>query len=109
MPYFHALAPNYFLSLLERWEPERVDWLADERRIFQNRLSRKKFERIAHETGWNIHYRQTYFLRPAFIRMGLPTVPNGMIGRLPVIGEVLSTACEYLLKPTVSAHADLPT
>ena len=100
MPYFHAIAPNFFLALIERWEPERTDWLADERQIFQNRLTRRQFEQIARETGWTVQYRQTYLFRPAFIRMGLPTVPNGIIGRLPVLGEVLTTACEYLLRPT---------
>ena len=99
LPYFHGLAPKLFLSLIDKWEPERTDWLADEHQICKNRLTRKKFERIVRETGWKVFYRQTYFLRPAFIRMGLPTVANGFIGRLPVIGEMVSTACEYLLQP----------
>jgi ubiquinone/menaquinone biosynthesis C-methylase UbiE len=99
MPYLHAVAPGLFLALLHKLEPERPDWLADERQICRNSLSRSKFERIVRETGWSIYYRQTYFLRPAFKRMGLPTIPNGFIGRLPIVGEMLSTACEYLLKP----------
>jgi len=104
MPYFHAISPTLFLNLLHRWEPDRKDWLADEVQICTNRLTRKKFEETAKTTGWNIYYRQTYFLRPAFLRMGLPTIANGFIGRLPLIGECLSTACEYLLTPNNDVH-----
>ena len=99
IPYLHAIAPKLFLSLIEHWESDRVEWLADERNICKNRLTRRKFEHLARESGWEIAYRQTYFLRPAFMRMGLPKLPNGFIGRLPLVGESLSTCCEYLLKP----------
>lgn len=98
MPYLHALSSRLFLKLLHRWESERDVWLADERQICANRLTRKKFEQAVSRCGWRISYRQTYFLRPAFARMGLPTVANGPIGRLPLIGESVSTACEYLLQ-----------
>ena len=100
MPYLHALYPKLFLHLLHQWEAERTDWLADEIQICKNHLTRKQFERILARTGWSIQYRQTYFIRPAFMRMGLPTMPNGFIGRLPLFGEPLSTACEYLLTPS---------
>ena len=99
MPWLHALSPDTFLSLLQRWEGERTDWLADERQICANRLTRKGFEALLERHGWEIRYRETYFSRPAFLRMGLPTVRNGSLGRLPGIGEVLTTACEYLLAP----------
>lgn len=72
-------------------------WLTDERQIFANRLTRRKFERLAKDAQWTIRYRQTYLLRPALMRMGLPTIPNGFVGRLPWVGEPLTTACEYLL------------
>lgn len=98
MPYLHALAPKTFLRLLRRWEPERGDWLRDEAQIVENRLTRRKFELAVQENGWTVAYRQTWFLRPAFLRMGIPKVPNGLIGRLPFVGESLTTACEYLLE-----------
>ena len=99
MPYLHALSPKLFLKLLHRWEGARTDWLADEIQICKNQLTRQQFEDMLDRTGWDISYRQTYFIRPAFMRMGLPTIPNGLIGRLPLIGESLTTACEYLLVP----------
>lgn len=99
LPYFHAMAPGLFIRLLRRQEPHRVDWLADADQIAKTRMGRRKFERMAAEAGWTIRVRHTYFLRPAFLRMGLPAVPNGLVGRLPVIGECLTTACEYLLAP----------
>lgn len=98
MPYLHALAPNLFLKLLQKWESDKREWLEDERQILLNRLTRNRFEQLARETGWQIDYRQTYLLRPAFMRMGLPTMPNGWVGRVPLIGECLTTACEYLLR-----------
>jgi len=99
LPYAHAIAPRPFLAALHRWEAGRDDWLADERQIFENRLTRRKFEAAALETGWTIRYRQTWFVRPALMRIGLPKIPNGPVGRLPWIGEPLTTACEYLLSP----------
>ena len=99
MPWLHALAPGAFLSLLERWEGDRVDWLADERQICANRLTRRAFESLLDRHGWEIRYRETYLSRPAFLRMGLPTVRNGPIGRIPGVGEMVTTACEYLLAP----------
>jgi SAM-dependent methyltransferase len=102
-PYMHSVAPQTFLKLLHRWEAPREQWLADERQIFATRLSRRRFERILRATGWEIRYRETYFLRPAFIDLGLPTMANGWIGRLPLLGEVLTTECEYLLAPVRGA------
>ncbi|MCG7849422.1 MAG: class I SAM-dependent methyltransferase [ANME-2 cluster archaeon] len=99
MPYLHAVAPSLFLKLLHRWEPMRKDWLADVQQIVANRISMHKFELAARRCGWKIEHSKTYFLRPAFFRMGLPTVPNGWIGRLPWIGECITTGCEYLLRP----------
>lgn len=105
MPWLHALAPGLFLSLLERWEPEREGWLADERQICANRLTRRAFESLLEREGWEVRYRETYFSRPAFLRMGLPTIRNGAIGRLPLVGEVVTTACEYLLAPRSAGAA----
>ena len=108
MPWLHALSPDTFLSLLERWEGDRADWLADERQICANRLTRRAFEKLLDRHGWEIRYRETYFSRPAFLRMGLPTVRNGPLGRIPGIGEVVTTACEYLLSPRASGGGQPP-
>jgi len=105
LPYAHALAPGTFLAALHRWEAGREDWLADERQIFTNRLSRRRFEEVAAATGWTIVYRRTWFIRPALMRAGLPKIPNGFLGRLPFVGDALSTACEYLLAPARPAEA----
>lgn len=99
LPYLHAVAPNLFLKLLHRWESDREAWLRDVEQIFDNSLTRKRFEQTLRETGWEVRYLRTYFLRPAFIRMGLPKVSNGLLGRLPLVGDAFSTACEYLLSP----------
>jgi SAM-dependent methyltransferase len=99
MPWLHALSPGTFLSLLQRWEGDREGWLADERQICANHLTRKAFETLLDRHDWEIRYRETYFSRPAFLRMGLPTLRNGALGRIPGVGEVVTTACEYLLAP----------
>ena len=100
MPYLHVIAPSVFLNLLHAWEPTQYAWLAEMRQIAANRLTMRKFEQLLRHSGWKIAYRKTYFLRPAFLRMGLPKVSNGWLGRLPLIGESISTGCEYLLRPT---------
>jgi 2-polyprenyl-3-methyl-5-hydroxy-6-metoxy-1,4-benzoquinol methylase len=100
MPYLHVMAPSLFLKLLLRWEPESEEWLMDVGSVIENRLSMHRFERMIRRTGWKITYMKSYFLRPELLRMGLPKVPNGWIGRLPWIGECLTTGCEYLLAPS---------
>ena len=107
MLYAHVLAPAGFLKMVRRRNLANESWLADAQQIFANRLTRRRFEQLASEAGWDIRYRQTYFLRPAFMRAGLPTVPNGFVGRLPVIGEPLTTACEYLLAPRLNCTASI--
>ena len=99
MPYLHAVAPSLLLQLAHRWEDKNDDWLSDLRTILENRLSMRKFEAMARSSGWKIRYSKTYFLRPEFLRMGLPKMPNGWIGRIPWVGECLTTGCEYLLEP----------
>lgn len=97
MPYLHAISPSLFLYLLHRCEQTRKDWLMDERQIVANRLSRRTFEDMIAHTAWKVAYSKSYLLRPAFTRMGLPTVSNGWVGRIPWLGECLTTGCEYLL------------
>jgi len=99
MPYLHCAHPSLFLWLLHYLEPERQDWLEDMRQIALNRLSMKKFEGHVLNSGFTIKYKKTYFFRPAFMRMGLPKIPNGWVGNIPWIGECLTTGCEYLLTP----------
>lgn len=67
--------------------------------IVANRLTMDRFEQMAWRSGWEVVHRSTYFLRPEFMRMGLPVIPNGWLSRLPFIGECLTTGCEYLLVP----------
>jgi 2-polyprenyl-3-methyl-5-hydroxy-6-metoxy-1,4-benzoquinol methylase len=54
MPYLHAIAPGTFLGLLHKWESGREEWLADERQIFANRLTRRSFEATISSCGWRI-------------------------------------------------------
>ncbi len=101
MPYAHLIAPQAFLKqmIAEVPNPEGNEWVEDQKNVFQIRMTRRKFERIARRTGWKIHRQWGYLLRPAFMRMGLPTISNGPLGKMPVVGEFVSTACEYVLVP----------
>ena len=105
MPYAHVFFPGLFLKLLHRWEARSLlhrwgggDWLEDERQIFKNRLTREKFERAVKDTGWSIAHRNTYLIRPALMRSGLPKTSNSFVGLIPILGEMLTTGVEYLLK-----------
>lgn len=88
--YLHVIRPTLFLKLLKRGGYSE-DGVADEQEIVKNRLTMRKFERIAQNSGWVIKYSKTYFLRPVFLRMGFPKVPNGWIGRLPWRSECFTT------------------
>lgn len=99
-PYLHALSPSVFLALAERFEADNGRWLEDVRQICENRLTMPRFERWSAASGWHPYYRRTYLLRPALRRYGFPTVPNGPLGRVPLLGETITTGCEYLLRPS---------
>ena len=99
MPYLHAISPRLFLGLARRWEAERTGWLMDEDTIVGNRLSMRSFEGMVRRSGWTVRRRTTYLLRPEYMRMGLPKLSNGPVGRVPFLGECLTTGCEYVLVP----------
>lgn len=100
MPYAHLFFPGLFLKLLHRWEAELgrgEEWLEDERQVFKNRLTRRKFEQAVKDTGWRVVRRNTYLIRPALMRAGLPKISNSIVGLVPILGEMLTTGVEYLL------------
>lgn len=99
MPYLHALSPSLFLKLINRWEPRGEEWVEELTPIVENSLTMRKFEGLAERAGWKIVRKETYLLRPEFIRMGLPKIPNYWFGKIPWLGECFTTGCEYLLSP----------
>lgn len=99
LPYLHAASPDLFLRLARRWETGREAWLEDEAQIVANRLTMSRFDEIVAATGWSVDLKRTYLIRPALMRMGLRPVGNGWIGGIPLLGELLTTGCEYVLRP----------
>ena len=56
-----------------------------------------KFQRLAHETGYCIIRRKFYLIGPNHIRFGLKPVGAGIVGKLPVLRELLVSGVVYVL------------
>lgn len=100
MPYLHVISSSLFYELLiPREPPDRKKWAESLPQIGENKMSLRKLKQIAAESSWGIYYSKTYLIRPELFRSGLPTFSNGFFGRIPFIGDFLTSGCECVLVP----------
>ena len=67
-------------------------------RLRRIRLTLKKFARGADAAGFRITRRKYYLTRPTHkLRYGVPVVGASLLGRVPLLNEILVTACYCLL------------
>lgn len=68
-------------------------------RLRDIRLTIAGFERAVTRAGFRVRNRKTYLSRPTFsLRYGIPVVPAGPIGRIPLLRELFVTAAYYLIE-----------
>lgn len=62
------------------------------------RLTIRGFERHVGEAGLKVLRRKFYLTRPTHgLRYGIPVVPASFLGRVPLLNELVVTACYYLV------------
>ncbi len=94
LPYLQLL-PTPLFMLLTRGSGRAHEEVARLRGI---RLTIAAFERIVREAGYVAVARSHYLSRPSHaVRWGLPVIPAVVLGRLPLVREVLVSAAVYLL------------
>lgn len=87
-----------FPALLRKLEPNEGT-IAELLSIRRCRLTIGAFERSARAVGFQVVARRAYLLRPAFrYRYGTPIVGAGLLGRVPGVRELLTSAVWYLLR-----------
>lgn len=95
LPYIHLLPNRLFVALTSGpGAPNR-----EVTRLRGIRLTIRKFERQLHGAGLRVRHRKFYLSRPTFkLRYGMPVVGAGVLGRIPLLRELVTTACYYLLE-----------
>lgn len=102
MPYIHLLPKKIFFSLLKTKEGlmfKDDNFLKEINKIRKNKMSISKFELLVKKSKLKTHKKKLFMLRPAFkIRMNLPIIKMGVLGKIPILNEFITTGAEYFLK-----------
>jgi SAM-dependent methyltransferase len=102
MPYVHLLPKTIFFSLLRTKKGlmfKDQDFLEEIKRIRDCKISISKFESLVKKSRLKIKEKKLFISRPAFkIRMGLPIINSGILGKIPLLNELITTGAEYFLK-----------
>lgn len=95
MPYVHLLPNHLFLPLL----PSDEAYRRFVKIVKSNKISIAKFEKLVKNSRFKIDKKELYLFRPIFkLRYGIPAVKIGIPSHVPLIKEVVTTGCIYLLK-----------
>ena len=62
-----------------------------------DRMGMRAFERLASAQGLHVLQRWAYLVSPNHIRYGMRPIPAGILGRIPLVSEVLCSGAAYLL------------
>lgn len=102
MPYVHLLPKPIFFGLLNAKEGlmfKEDNFLKEISKIRNNKMSVSKFEKLVRKSGLKIYRKKLFLSRPAFkIRMGLPVIEAGFLGKIPILRELTTTGAEYFLR-----------
>ena len=95
LPYIQLLPDRLFLPLISGDGPAP----REVRSLRNIRLTLRKFEAKARAAGLIVRHRRHYLSRPTFaLRYGLPVMGASILGRMPLLSELIVTAGYYLLK-----------
>lgn len=94
IPFSHLLPNKLFMSLIK----DDGEWYEEIKTVLKNRLSLSQFEKLIEKNDYNIIAKKTFLIRPALkSRMNLPIIGAGIIDRIPLLREVMTTGAEYIL------------
>lgn len=96
VPYFHLL-PFSLSRIVPRLRKENTVFREEVEKLGRLKMGMAAFERIAARTGMTVEHKRAYLLSPNFLRFGIPALPAGVLGGIPVLGEIFCTGVVYLL------------
>lgn len=96
VPYIHLLPNFIFLQLLlnkdSMWYKKFIET------VKKNKISLSSFEKTAKKLKFDIYKKELYLTRPVFkVRYGIPAIKLGILSRIPLVKEFITTGCTYLL------------
>lgn len=96
LPFFHLLpfATTRLLSRLRNEFPSVIDEI---RKLSRLKMGMRGFEAFVRSSGLRVEQCRGYLISPNHIRFGLRPIPAGIVGKIPLIREVLCTGVVYLL------------
>ncbi|MDZ7373874.1 MAG: class I SAM-dependent methyltransferase [candidate division KSB1 bacterium] len=111
LPYWHILPDPVFrwlASFLRKMD--RQPYILDEMVLFRrDRLSLGRFQRLIRQAGLEVVDSVCYLSRPSHkLRYGWPVIRAGVLGRLPVVRELLVSGAYYLLAVGGDAASERP-
>jgi 2-polyprenyl-3-methyl-5-hydroxy-6-metoxy-1,4-benzoquinol methylase len=94
LPYIHLLPDRAFAAMTAGDEPSHLEVA----RLRTIRLTLAKFERDVARARLAVRRRKLYLTRPTHkLRYGVPVIGASVLGRIPLLNELLVTACYCLL------------
>jgi SAM-dependent methyltransferase len=95
LPFIHLLPDGWFSAITRGDSPGHKEVA----RLRGIRLTLRGFSRSVDAAGLAVRNRKYYLVRPTHkLRYGLPVVGASVLGRIPVLNELLVTACYCLLE-----------
>lgn len=100
LPYYHLLPGPLYPGVL-RMLGESDKTVADLLEIRDTRVSIDEFERLVAECNLKVVKREFFLINPIYrYKFGLrPRRQFGLIGRIPVLRDFVTTTCYYLVQP----------
>ncbi|MFH1052291.1 MAG: class I SAM-dependent methyltransferase [bacterium] len=96
LPFIHLLPNRFFHKLIASGREADIE---EVKRLQDIKLTTKKFENTLNKTGFEIHKKEFYLLRPVYkMKFGLPTIKLTKLSFLPFIKKFISLEALYVLR-----------
>lgn len=100
LPFIHLLPDKFFYKLIASGREADIE---EVKRLQSIKLTTKKFEKAMSETGFVVHKKEFYLLRPVYkMKFGLPAIKLTKLSFLPFVKNLISLEALYVLKKEVS-------
>lgn len=101
LPYIQLLPKPWFLELVSGNSAANEEV----RRLSNIRLTTGRFEKAVEMAGFAVKEKRLFLSRPTFaLRYGAPVINAGLLGKLPLLREMLVTGAYYLLEQAGAAR-----
>lgn len=100
IPFIH-IVPFMMSKVIPALSNEHKPFIEEIRKLGRLKMGIGKFERLVKVSGFQIEQKKLYLVSPNHIRFGFKPLDAGILGRIPLIREVLVSGTVFLLKPLV--------